>query len=63
MGKLVARNFLRIIAVGNSEGIILPKKILNDLGVKKDNYVMVTVEKLEVKELNKRLRELKKEVS
>ena len=62
MGRSSARNFLKIIQVGNSNGIIIPKKMLDQIGVTKNKFVMVTIEQLTKSELNDKLKELQKEV-
>jgi antitoxin component of MazEF toxin-antitoxin module len=59
MGKVTSRNFLQIIQIGNSNGIIIPKSMLDSIGVEKRSYVMVTIEKLKHNELTERLLELK----
>lgn len=61
MGQITTRNFLQIIQVGNSNGIIIPKSMLDAIGVEKRGYVMVTIEKLKHSELTERLQKLKKE--
>ena len=62
MGQRITRNYLKIIQVGNSDGLIIPKKMLQAIGVERLDYVFVTIEKLEKKELNVRLEKLKMEL-
>jgi antitoxin component of MazEF toxin-antitoxin module len=51
----------RILTVGNSKGVSLPKKWLRAIGVECGDYVMLTVEKLSKRELQAKLIQMKKE--
>ncbi len=61
MGQRITRNYLKIIQVGNSDGIIIPKKMLTSIGVARMDFVFVTIEKLDKSELNVRLKKLNME--
>lgn len=63
MGQRITRNYLKIIQVGNSDGIIIPKKMLESIGVARMDYVFVTIEKLDKNELSIRLEKLKMELN
>jgi antitoxin component of MazEF toxin-antitoxin module len=63
MGQRISRNYLKIIQVGNSDGIIIPKKMLVSIGVARMDYVFVTIEKLDKSELSVRLKKIKMELN
>lgn len=51
----------RIVTIGNSKGVTLPKTWLRSIGVQLGDYVMITVEKLSKKELQQKLIQMKRE--
>ena len=62
MGQRVTRNYLKIIQVGNSDGIIIPKKMLVSIGVERTDYVFITIERLHKDDLKDKLKRLKIEI-
>ncbi len=62
MGQRVTRNYLKIIQVGNSDGIIIPKKMLVSIGVARSDFVFITIERLHKDDLQDKLKRLKIEI-